>query len=104
MGEGDRMRLARTNRTVRSAAFAYCVLPIGLYLWQGGAAPAAWIFLILQFIAYPHLVYWRAARSARPSQAERDNLLLDAQFLGAWCAYLGFAAWITFSLVASLEP
>jgi len=100
MGDVEKLRLARTNRTVRSAAFAYCILPIGLYLWQGDAAPAAWILLALQFLVYPHLVYWRAARSAHPSRTERDNLLLDSTLLGAWCAYLGFAGWITFGLVA----
>ena len=37
MQDGERLRLVRTNRVVRSAAFAYCVLPIGLYLWSRGA-------------------------------------------------------------------
>src|SRR5439155_240327 len=47
------------------------------------------------------LVYWRAARSAHPTRAELDNLLLDAALLGAWVAYLGFAVWITYALLAA---
>jgi PAS domain S-box-containing protein len=93
--------LVRTNRVVRTAAFAYCVLPIGLYLWDRGAGTAAWLVLALQFFVYPQLVYFRAARSAHPTRAELDNLLLDAALLGAWAAYLGFPVWITYALLAA---
>ena len=93
--------LVRTNRAVRSAAFAYCVLPIGLYLWERGAGTTAWLLLAAQFFVYPQLVYWRAARSAHPTRAELDNLLLDAALLGAWVAYLGFPVWITYALLAA---
>jgi PAS domain S-box-containing protein len=93
--------LVRTNRVVRTAAFAYCVLPIGLYLWERGAGTAAWLLLPLQFLVYPQLVYFRAARSAHPTRAELDNLLLDAALLGAWAAYLGFPVWITYALLAA---
>ncbi|HZE59007.1 MAG TPA: PAS domain S-box protein [Burkholderiales bacterium] len=93
--------LVRTNRAVRTAAFAYCVVPIGLYLADRGAGTAAWSLLALQFLGYPQLVYWRAVRSARPARAELDNLFLDAAFLGAWVAYLGFPLWITYALIAA---
>jgi len=93
--------LVRTNRVVRTAAFAYCVLPIGLYLWDRGAGTAAWLVLALQFFVYPQLVYFRAARSPHPTRAELDNLLLDAALLGAWAAYLGFPIWITYALLAA---
>ncbi|HEY3077125.1 MAG TPA: PAS domain S-box protein [Burkholderiales bacterium] len=93
--------LVRTNRVVRSAAFAYCVLPIGLYLWERDAGRAAWALVAAQFFVYPQLVYWRAARSAHPTRAELDNLFLDAALLGAWAAYLGFPIWITYALLAA---
>jgi PAS domain S-box-containing protein len=93
--------LVRTNRVVRSAAFAYCVLPIGLYLWERDAGTAAWALLALQFFLYPQLVYWRAARSPHPIRAELDNLFLDAALLGAWAGYLGFPVWITYALLAA---
>jgi hypothetical protein len=42
MANVERTRLVRTNRVVRSAAFAYCLLPIGLYLAGRDAGGAAW--------------------------------------------------------------
>src|SRR5205823_5497014 len=95
------MALVRTNRVVRAAAFGYCVLPIGLDLAERGVGTAAWVLLALQFIVYPQLVYFRAARSTNPTRAELDNLFLDAAFLGAWVAYLGFPIWITYALIAA---
>jgi PAS domain S-box-containing protein len=101
MAYGERNRLVRTNRVVRSAAFAYCLLPIGLYLVEERAGAGAWAAAVLLFAVYPQLAYWRAMRSATPLRAELDNLLLDAALLGAWAAYLGFPRWIGFSLIAA---
>jgi PAS domain S-box-containing protein len=86
---------------VRTASFAYSLLPIGLHLWENGAGWQAWLLLLLQFIVYPHLVYWRARRSASPARAELDNLFLDSVLVGAWIAYLGFPAWIAYSLLGA---
>ena len=98
----EQSTLVQTNYRVRAAAFGFCFAVVGVYLWQrGGAGPVAWTLLVLQFLAYPHLVYWRALRSARPTRAELDNLFLDAALLGAWCAELGFPTWITFLFVGA---
>jgi PAS domain S-box-containing protein len=99
--DGVGLELVRTNRAVRTAAFAYSVLPIGLYLWNRDSGIGAWALLLFQFLVYPQLVYSRAIRSARPAQAELDNLFLDAAFLGAWIAFLGFPVWIMFGLLAA---
>jgi PAS domain S-box-containing protein len=101
MQDVEGTRLVRTNHVVRSTAFAYCLLPIGLYLLEHGAGAAAWVLAGLLFGVYPQIVYWRATRSASPARAELDNLLLDAALLGAWSSYLGFPRWIAFSLIAS---
>ena len=94
--------LVQTNHRVRAAGFGFCFAVVGVYLWQrGGAGPLAWTLLALQFLAYPHLVYWRALRSLRPTRAELDNLFLDAALLGAWCAGLGFPTWITYLFVGA---
>ncbi|MBV9190844.1 MAG: PAS domain S-box protein, partial [Betaproteobacteria bacterium] len=91
----------RVNRLVRTVAFAYCFLTIGIYLWGRDVGAGAWSLLVLQFLVYPHLVYWRAIRSARPARAELDNLFLDSAFLGAWITYLGFPIWISYSMIAA---
>ncbi|HWV92467.1 MAG TPA: MASE2 domain-containing protein, partial [Burkholderiales bacterium] len=94
--------LVHTNHRVRSAAFGFCLAVIGLYLWQrGGAGPVTWALVAVQFLVYPHLLYWRALRSAQPARAELDNLFLDAVLLGAWCAELGFPTWITYFFVGA---
>ena len=95
------LQLVRTNRVVRTASFAYSVLPIGLYLWDRDAGIWAWSLVVVQFLVYPQLVYWRAVRSATPARAELDNLFLDAAFLGAWIAFLGFPVWIMYALVSA---
>ncbi|HVL35958.1 MAG TPA: PAS domain S-box protein [Burkholderiales bacterium] len=94
-------QLVRTNYTVRTAAFAYCCVALGVHLWEREATAAAWVLLALQFLVYPHLAYWRAMQSARPSRAELDNLLIDSALLGAWVAHLGFPAWIAYMLLGA---
>jgi len=75
---------------------------VAVYYWQrGGAGLVAWTVLALQFLVYPHVVYWRARLSTRPTRAELDNLFLDAALLGAWCAELGFPTWITYLFVGA---
>jgi PAS domain S-box-containing protein len=101
MQEGTQGGLVRTNYRVRTASFASCLLVIGLHWWEQGAGPLAWALAALQFLVYPHLLYWRALRSARPAHAELDNLFLDAAVLGAWCAALGFPTWISFAMLGA---
>jgi len=93
--------LVHTNYPIRTGAFAYCFVVLGILLAQRGAGPVAWTLLALQFLVYPHLVYWRAKRSAHPTRAELDNLFLDAALLCAWCAGLGFPTWITYCLIGA---
>jgi PAS domain S-box-containing protein len=94
-------RIARINYPIRTAAFGFCFMVIGIVLAERQAGPIAWLLLAAQFLAYPHLVYYLAARAARPSRAERCNLLADSALLGAWSAGLGFATWITYGLFFS---
>jgi PAS domain S-box-containing protein len=98
---GAAQGLATTNYRLRAAAFFYCFVVIGVHLWERGAGPLAWACLALQFLAYPHLVYWRARYSTHPTRAELDNLFLDAALLGAWAAALGFPTWITYVFIGA---
>lgn len=58
-----------------------------------------WALLVLQFLLYPQLAYWRARRAADPLQAEIHNMLFDGLAVGVWLAALGFPLWITGMLV-----
>ena len=101
--------LVQTNYRVRTGSFVWCFIVVGVFLWERGeAGPAVmpfsfipWVLMALQFLLYPHLVYWRARHSARPMRAELDNLFLDSALLGAWAAALGFPLWITYAFVSA---
>ncbi|HEX2565871.1 MAG TPA: MASE2 domain-containing protein, partial [Burkholderiales bacterium] len=93
--------MVRTHYLVRTGAFLACLVTIGIHLWQNGYGAVAWSFLVLQFAVYPHLLYLRAMHSARPVQAELDNLLLDSLLLGVWCGGLGFPLWISYAMVSA---
>jgi PAS domain S-box-containing protein len=93
--------LARLNYAVRTGAFAWCFVTIGIHMWERGYGWTALALLALQFLAYPHAMYWRASLSPKPNRAERDNLLLDSVFLGVWAAALGFPIWISYNIVGA---
>jgi PAS domain S-box-containing protein len=94
-------RLVRIHYRIRTGAFVFGLVLLGLQLWERQAPLAAWAFLALHFLAYPHLAYWRALRSQQPTQAELDNLFIDSALFGLWTAYLGFPTWITYALLGS---
>ena len=98
---GAAQGLVATNYRVRTGAFLYCALVVGIVLWERRAGPVAWTLLALQFLVYPHIIYLRARYSQHPTRAELDNLLIDALLLGAWCAALGFPTWIVFGMVGA---
>ncbi len=99
--QGAAQGLVQTDYRVRTAAFGYCFAVVGVFVWERGAGPVTWGLMALQFLVYPHLLYWRARLSPRPAHAELDNLFLDAALLGAWCAGLGFPTWITYAFVGA---
>jgi diguanylate cyclase len=80
---------------VRMAAFALVGVPIGLHILPRGYGPAVWILFVLQFLIYPHLMYWRTRKAANRGRAELNNLIVDAVLCGAWAAGLGFPLWIS---------
>ena len=50
-------KLARLNYAVRTGAFAYCFVAIGVHLWEKDAGGVAFTLLAAQFLVYPHVVY-----------------------------------------------
>ena len=93
--------IVQTHYRMRVASFAMCFAFIGGHMAGRDYALMSWGLLALQFLVYPHLVYWRARRAADSLQAELNNLLLDSLLLGAWVAALQFPLWITFTLFIS---
>jgi PAS domain S-box-containing protein len=90
-------RLARINYAIRTAAFLWCFLVVGLLLWERRAGAGPWIAAAALFLAYPHLAWLRAAKAADGKRAELQNLYLDAILLGAMLASLGFPTWVLYA-------
>jgi diguanylate cyclase (GGDEF)-like protein len=91
----------RLNHRLRTASFAIVFFVIGTHFWDKGANPLAWIILTLQFLLYPHLMYWRSKHATDQAAAERRTMGIDVVLMGAWVAALHFPLWITFALCVS---
>jgi PAS domain S-box-containing protein len=92
------IRFARIAYQVRTAAFAASCITIGLHMSGREYGTVAWILLVLQFLVYPHVLFWRARAARNSRQAERTNMMFDALLLGIWAAALEFPIWIAFTL------
>jgi PAS domain S-box-containing protein len=91
-------RLVRIHYQVRATAFAALFVAIGMHMWGRGYGGLAWALLGLQFLAYPHLLFWRARRAPNSLKAEQTNLMLDALLFGIWISALEFPVWIAVTL------
>lgn len=91
-------RLVRIYYQVRASAYAALFVAIGLHMRGRGYGETAWALLALQFLVYPHLLFWRARRAPNSLKAEQSNLLLDSLLVGIWAAALQFPVWIAFTL------
>ena len=91
-------RLVRVYYQVRATAFAALFVAIGMHMWGRGYGGLAWVLLALQFLAYPHLLFWRARRALDSFKAEQTNSLLDSLLVGIWASALEFPVWIAFTL------
>jgi diguanylate cyclase len=91
------VRLNRVNR-IGSYLMLFAILGAHMRTLAPAYGAYAWALLVLQFMVYPHVAYWRACRARDPRQAELHNLTLDSLLFGIWAAALGFPVWITFTL------
>ncbi len=94
-------RRAVLNYRIRTAAFAWCFVVLGIHAWEADAGPGYFGVLALIFLVYPHLAYLRARYSINSKRAEELNLYVDAALLGAWIAMLHFPTWIFYAAVFS---
>ncbi|MES2319604.1 MAG: diguanylate cyclase [Pseudomonadota bacterium] len=88
----------RTNYRLRVASFLMAFVALGMDLYTRDTGARLWTLLALQFLVYPHLLYWRARHARDAQKAELDHLLLDSLMLGMWVAALHFPLWPTFTL------
>jgi diguanylate cyclase len=88
----DGLRFAQRMYRLRPLGLALGAVCVGGALWEQGAHALVWAALALNALAWPHLAYLLARRSADPYRAERRNLMLDSASGGAWMAAIGFSA------------
>jgi diguanylate cyclase len=86
------------NYRLRAGSFVTALIVIATHVWGKGYGPVFWSLLTLQFVVYPHFMYWRAARAKDPKKAELTNMLIDPALFGLWMAALKFPLLITFLL------
>ncbi len=91
-------RFVRIFYQIRATAFAGVFIAMGMQMRGRGYGELAWALLALQFLVYPHLLFWRASRARDSLKAEHTNLLLDCLLLGVWVAALEFPTWIAFPI------
>lgn len=83
---------------MRTMSFALVFAGIAVDWYQKGASPLMWSLLALQFLVYPHIMFWRACRAKVAHAAEFDNLLIDSLLIGVWVPVLQFSLWPCFAL------
>jgi|APLak6261674860_1056103.scaffolds.fasta_scaffold00034_21 diguanylate cyclase (GGDEF)-like protein len=91
------VQLNRVNR-IASYLMLFAILGAHMRTQTPPYGPYAWALLVLQFMVYPHVAYWRACRARDTRLAELHNLTIDSLLFGIWTAALGFPVWITFTL------
>ncbi|WP_296671324.1 MASE2 domain-containing protein [Rhodoferax sp.] len=91
--------LVRMHHRMRTVSFAMVFGAASLHLTGKGYGAAAWSYLVVLLLIYPHLQYWRSRRAVDPVQAEMDHLKLDSVLLGALVTAVQFSDWLTFSVV-----
>jgi diguanylate cyclase len=88
----------RNNYRLRSVSFFLMFVGLIAEMWHRGSSATTWSLLALQFLVYPHVLYWRAKRAREPHRAEVKNLYLDSFLIGIWVAAWGFPVWPSFTL------
>lgn len=90
--------LVRNNYRIRAISFFLVFFGLGMTLWKTAIGPLPWILLALQFLVYPHALYWWTKRRPDPQKTELNNLFLDSFLIGIWIAALNFPVWPSFTL------
>jgi signal transduction histidine kinase len=85
--------IVRVTFLLRITTFPLFMLLYGVHLW-GKPVPAWAIALFLAHgLAFPHLAWRVASRSADSKRAEWRNLLVDAFLIGCYIPLTGFTLW-----------
>lgn len=82
--------LPRLTYPFRVLGMGLMALPIGVVLYDLQAGWLVWTWLALASLAWPHLAYIWARRSADPYGAEARNFLIDSAIAGSFLPLIHF--------------
>ena len=85
-----RAALPRRIYRYRVLGMGLGALAMAMVLWELQAGPLRWILCALTGLAWPHLAYQLAKRSADPFKAEQRNLLADSAIAAFWVPLMHF--------------
>lgn len=86
---GDLRFVGRVHR-MRTLGLVLGGLCVASVLQLHDAPTAWWLVLLLNALAWPHVAWWWARRSAHPRDAEMRSLMLDSALGGMWVAAMQF--------------
>ncbi|AIR87795.1 diguanylate cyclase [Pseudomonas cremoricolorata] len=69
---------------------AMSLLAVAAAVWPLDASIWLWALMLFNGLAWPHVAFLWASRSASPYAAERRNLLIDSLMAGFWAAAMQF--------------
>lgn len=85
-----RAALPRRVYRYRMLGMGLGAVAMAMVLWELQAGPARWGLCALTGLAWPHLAYLLAKRSADPFVAEQRNLLVDSAIAALWVPLMHF--------------
>jgi len=91
--------LVRIHYRMRAVSFAMTFVATSLHIHDKGYGPAAWSFIALLLLAYPHVLYRQARRAANPVKVALNHLLLDSVLLGMFAVAVQFSLWLCFAVI-----
>ena len=84
------LRLSRQVYRLRMLGLGVGSLAVGSVLYEQRASWPIWTLLAVHCIAWPHVAWAAARRSANPHAVERGSLTIDSAFGGLWIALMHF--------------
>lgn len=99
---GEAHRLARSNYIPRILGFGFAFLVISLLVLEKGWSSWYFLFMVLSFLVYPHLVLLASKAAPDKKSIEIGAMMFDAFILGIWAANIHFFLWLSFAFLASI--
>lgn len=91
--------LIRAHHFMRVCSFGAVFVASCLHIVGKNYGPAAWTYLVALLLVYPQLLYWRTLRADDGVRTTMNALMVDSLLLGAYCATVEFADWLSYSVV-----